>query len=86
MYILVKADSTTYLNCENLGSYPTMRDASNAMNLAWNLEIDRQVQDGFIDEDEIDYACFTTFNYAQIARPHGWEAIKFYIFNTDEED
>ena len=86
MYILIKADTTVHLNCEYLGSYPTRQEARNAMRLAWSEELERQIANGFVERDEIEYACFTGSDWGQIARPYGLEAINFYVFDTDKKE
>ena len=87
MYVLIKADTTDpHLDCELLGSYSTKHAARIAMRDKWNEGIRLQLFEGFIERDEVDYACFIEGNHAQIAPPHGTEAIRFYIFDTDKED
>lgn len=85
MYVLMKADSIVHLDCELLGTYDNYENAVGAMLDAWDDEVNQCVSDGFIDRDELEYACYVVGNFAQIARPHGLEAIKFYIFDTNEQ-
>lgn len=85
MYVLIKADSTTHLDCELLGNYNTKHAARIAMRAKWNEEIRLQLFEGFIEESDIDYGCFIEGDFAQIARAHGTNAIHFYIFDTDKK-
>lgn len=86
MYVLIKADSTTHLDCQLLGSYNTKNMARITMRAKWNDEIRLQLFEGFIEESDVDYGCFVVGDFAQVAPAHGTEAIHFYIFNTDEEN
>lgn len=86
MYVLIKADSTTYLDCELLGSYNTKNMARSVMRARWNDALERAIRDEFIERDDVGYACFIESDYAQIAPAHGTRAIGFFIFDTDEKD
>lgn len=86
MYVLIKADSTTHLDCELLGSYSTKHAARIAMRAKWNEGIRLQLFEGFIEESDIDYGCFIEGDFAQIAPAHGTNAIHFYIFDTNNKE
>ena len=86
MYILIKVDATSHIDCEFLGSYNTKNMARSAMRARWNDEIRLQLFEGFIEENEVDYACFIEGDFAQVAPAYGTKAIHFYIFDTNKEN
>ena len=83
MYILVKVDATLQTECTLVGTYESHDEAQSALEGEWNNSLSKAIQDGFLEEDEADYACYTECNFGQIARPYGWESISFYIFNAE---